>query len=187
MDKPNIFKEDTDLNICKSWLVGSTDGQTYSITDRFVPRIKEDESDRDFYDKVNAHIDGEIIPVCPYLPVDDPTLEEKATKMLDEINRYIKLMNTAVNEKRAVGKGLNPCVASIMENGKVIFNVTYDNRYKATKRVLDILFDILADGDGENGGKGSLYNCADEIFHSLFNGGTYAYADLIFRIVPLDK
>lgn len=29
MDCSNIFTEDTDINIIKSWLIGCSDGQTY--------------------------------------------------------------------------------------------------------------------------------------------------------------
>lgn len=189
MDKPNIFKEDTDLNICKSWLVGSTDGQTYSITERFIPRIKEDKTERDFYDKVNAHIDGEIIPACPYLSVDDPGLEEMALKLVNQLEEYIRLTNerTAEKEKAQAERKIEPkgYLAVITESGKEKMSCKFDRKYDATLMVIQLLYVMLGDGDGENGGKGSLYNCADEIFTILFNGTGYCYADCTFAVRPI--
>ena len=40
----------------------------------------------------------------------------------------------------------------------------------------------MGDGDGENGGKGSLKNCIDEIAEYFLVAGNYAYADCIFRL-----
>ena len=41
MDKANIFTEDNDFNICKSWLCGATDGATFSIGDWWWKKIDE--------------------------------------------------------------------------------------------------------------------------------------------------
>jgi hypothetical protein len=38
--------------------------------------------------------------------------------------------------------------------------------------------DKVGDGDNENGGKGSLWDCADDIFFALWNGEKYSYADM---------
>ena len=40
----NLWKEDSDYNVVKTWLVGGTGGQTFSILDRFIPRIKVDDT-----------------------------------------------------------------------------------------------------------------------------------------------
>ena len=57
----NVFSEDSDINVIKSWLIGSTDGQTYSLSDRFLPRIKGHEFQFDCIDgewnDINKFID----------------------------------------------------------------------------------------------------------------------------------
>lgn len=40
----------------------------------------------------------------------------------------------------------------------------------------------LGDGDGENGGKGSLKNCVEEIWNEIYHTGRYEYADMIFTM-----
>jgi hypothetical protein len=93
MDTPNIFTEDTDLNIVKSWICGSTDGQTYSISDRFLPRIKiPDGLEWDFC-KIEMEWD-EIIGWKHDYKVDDPKMEKKAEEILSNINAFIEKVNT---------------------------------------------------------------------------------------------
>lgn len=89
MDTPNIFTEDTDLNIIKSWLCDSTDGQTYSINDRFLPRIKiPDELEWDFGGDWD-----EIIGWKHDYKVDDPEMQKRAEEMLRDINAFIRKVN----------------------------------------------------------------------------------------------
>lgn len=92
MDTSNIFTEDTDLNIVKSWLCNATDGQTYSICDRFLPRIKvPEELVWDFCD-IETEWD-DIIGWKHDYKVDDPEMEKKAVEILDSINAFIKKVN----------------------------------------------------------------------------------------------
>ena len=92
MDTPNIFKEDTDINIVKSWLCGSTDGQTYSLGDRFLPRIKIPEGlDWDFCG-IEMEWD-EIIGWKHDYKVDDPEMEKKAEEILANIYSFIERVN----------------------------------------------------------------------------------------------
>ena len=92
MDTPNIFKEDTDINIVKSWLCDSTEGQTYSLSARFLPRIKIPEGlDWDFCD-IEAEWD-EIIGWKHDYKVDDPEMEKKAEETLANINSFIERVN----------------------------------------------------------------------------------------------
>ena len=93
MDTPNIFKDDTDLNIVKSWLCNSTDGQTYSINGRFLPRIKIPEGlDWDFCD-IDAEW-NEIIGWKHDYKVDDPEMEEAAKSLLADIEAFIAKVNS---------------------------------------------------------------------------------------------
>lgn len=92
MDTPNIFTEDTDLNIVKSWLCNATDGQTYSICDRFLPRIKiPEELAWDFCD-IETEWD-DIIGWKHDYKVDDPEMEKRAEKVLTDINAFIDKVN----------------------------------------------------------------------------------------------
>lgn len=45
----------------------------------------------------------------------------------------------------------------------------------------------LHDGDGENGGMGSLWRCAKEIYDSLANGHRYQYADCEWWIEEIPR
>lgn len=45
-----------------------------------------------------------------------------------------------------------------------------------------VLYEIGADGDGENGGKGDLVNCSQEIFEAFARSGRYSYADVEFSM-----
>lgn len=89
MDCSNIFTEDTDINIIKSWLIGCSDGQTYPINDRFLPRINDIEIN--FY-KIEEDWNN-IIDYEYYYKIDDPNLEKVANNMLKNINEFIENVN----------------------------------------------------------------------------------------------
>lgn len=94
MDIANIFTEDSDLNIIKSWLCNSTDGQTYSISDRFLPRIKV--PDDLVWDFINIETEwDEIIGWKHDYKVDDPAMEKAAEAMLARIQDFIQKVNAA--------------------------------------------------------------------------------------------
>lgn len=90
MDCVNIFTEDTDLNIIKSWLVGSTDGQTDSINERFLPRINGLYLNFDCIE--DAWLDNILGWKYDY-KVDDPKLSEVANDILKNINEFIENVN----------------------------------------------------------------------------------------------
>ena len=59
-------------------------------------------------------------------------------------------------------------------------------RAKCCAMCADLILDEIGDGDGENGGAGSLRNLWDDIFEMLLDKGVYEYADCKFQVVPLD-
>jgi len=72
-------------------------------------------------------------------------------------------------------------------NDSVITALLIDcERHEAVRWLADEVIRQLKDGDGENGGKGSLKNCYGDIWNYLFNGGKYYYADLVFSITERD-
>ena len=89
MDCANIFSEDTDINIIKSWLVGCSDGQTYPIIDRFLPRIKSLNMD---FDNIEEAWDDIIGWKYDY-KIDDPKLNDVANDILKNINEFIDTVN----------------------------------------------------------------------------------------------
>ena len=89
MDCANIFTEDTDINIIKSWLIGCSDGQTYPINDRFLPRIKCLKFN---FDRIEEQWDN-IIGFKTDYKIDDPDLERVANDMLKNINEFIDNVN----------------------------------------------------------------------------------------------
>lgn len=49
------------------------------------------------------------------------------------------------------------------------------------------LFNILGNGDNENGGMGSLWRCAQSIYDTLRNGSVYEYANCKFWVEFVDE
>ena len=54
--------------------------------------------------------------------------------------------------------------------------------WEAAKFMADAVIRELHDGDGENGGRGSLQNCWGDIFNSFRYSGHYEYADCRFKM-----
>ena len=89
MDCSSISTEDTDINIIKSGLIGCSDGQTYPINDRFLPRIKHTELILERFEDLSDNIIG-----CKYdYKIDDPNLEKVANDILNNINEFIDTVN----------------------------------------------------------------------------------------------
>lgn len=97
----NLWSEDTDENIVKTWLLGMTDGQTYSINDRFLPRVKTELLCGNF-DCIEGEWD-EIIGPCEYFKIDDPRLEDRAREIVEGLNGFIDRINA--NPERYFPKG----------------------------------------------------------------------------------
>lgn len=100
MDKPNIFTEDNDYNICLSWLCDSTDGQTYSISDWFgrklvcPPNMDKDRWDECLWDVFNWQVWEDTVGWKHDYRVDDPEAAVAAKKMVRDLNTIIDLLNT---------------------------------------------------------------------------------------------
>ena len=181
----NLWKEDTDENIVKSWLVGLTDGQTYSINDRFLPRITTPLFCGNF-DCIEAEWD-EIIGPCIRCKIDDELLEPQAQKIVKGLNDFIARINADPNryckKQEMHKKFLCQVIQKGEDNDSVITVLHIDcERHEAVRWLADEVIRQLQEGDGENGGKGSLKNCYGDIWNCLFNNGRFDYADLIFAI-----
>lgn len=66
--------------------------------------------------------------------------------------------------------------------GRTKFETNADD---GLNRLMCDIYKTVGNGDGENGGKGSLWNCATEIFKSLKNYETYEYAGCSWRVLPM--
>lgn len=99
MDKPNIFTEDNDFNICLSWLCDSTDGQTYSISDWFGKKLKQPEGmDYDTWWNLlegvfNWQVWEDTVGWKHDYRVDDPEAKKAAQEMEIGLNKLIELLN----------------------------------------------------------------------------------------------
>lgn len=99
MDTPNIFKEDTDFNICKSWLCGSTDGQTYSISDHFGAKMRRPDGmdEMEWWNLTegffNWQVWEDVVGWKHDYKVDDPEVDIAAQKMADGLNALIDKLN----------------------------------------------------------------------------------------------
>ena len=84
-------------------------------------------------------------------------------------------------------KELNPVTYVLHEETQANYSSDmtrkeYSERFRKKEdclnRAMLRLFEELGDGDGENGGEGSLWRCAKEIYDCLASGGHYCYADM---------
>ena len=90
MNTINIFTEDTDLNIIKSWLCNATEGQTYPF-DRFRKRLKFPQAEFRF-DEIEGLWNEKIGNKHDY-KVDDPAMEDEAKALLKRLNEFIDDVN----------------------------------------------------------------------------------------------
>lgn len=99
MDKPNLFMEDNDYNICLSWLCDSTDGQTYSISDWFGKKLKcqkgmdEVEYAQCFWGVFSWPVWEDAIGYDHNFRVDDPEAHKRAKEMVARLNKLIAMLN----------------------------------------------------------------------------------------------
>lgn len=114
-DIVNLWSEDTDLNIVKTWLVNGTGGQTYSISDCFLPRIKIDE---DVYDYDYCGIEGAVDEIIGYkhdYKLDDPELEVRAKEIVDGMVKLVECINAhpenyfSLTRKELLRRGITQC------------------------------------------------------------------------------
>lgn len=99
----NIFKEETDENIVRCWLMGLTQGATYPINDRFLAKVTTPRLNGNF-EFIEAEWD-EIIGACPYSKIDDPTLESNVKRIVDGLNGFIEKINNNPDEYFGATKG----------------------------------------------------------------------------------
>ena len=99
MDTANIFTEDTDFNICKSWLCGSTDGQTYSISDHFGKKLHcpDGMDEKEWWNLTEGFFNWQVwedtVGWKHDYKVDDPEVDIAAQKMADGLNDLINKVN----------------------------------------------------------------------------------------------
>lgn len=95
MDIVNLFSKDTDFNICKSWLCGSTDGQTYAINEYFGKKITipAGMSETEFWNKADDFFVWQkwedAIGYKHDYKIDDPAVDEEAKRMVKDLNALI--------------------------------------------------------------------------------------------------
>lgn len=144
MDCANIFSEDTDINIIKSWLIGCSDGQTYPINDRFLPRIKCLKFN---FDRIEEQWDN-IIGFKTDYKIDDPNLEKVANDMLKNINEFIDNMNK--DPQKYFGDGKKKYVVHMSAVVDNIIEGYFDSEEEAKKFALSrggaLLSDKCLDG-----------------------------------------
>ena len=105
MDKANLFTEDNDFNICKSWLCGSTDGATWSLSEWYNKKVAECPVGVDRV-KYDCETDGifsceeweEAVGWKYDYKVDDPNVDAVALAMAMRLNVYIDKWNRKIEE-----------------------------------------------------------------------------------------
>ena len=144
MDCANIFSEDTDINIIKSWLIGCSDGQTYPINDRFLPRIKCLKFN---FDRIEEQWDN-IIGFKTDYKIDDPNLDKVANDILKNINEFIDNMNK--DPQKYFGDGKKKYVVHMSAVVDNIIEGYFDSEEEAKKFALNrggaLLSDKCMDG-----------------------------------------
>ena len=82
------------MNIVKTWLIGTTGGATYPITDWFLKKIHVDEKGCKFVaDVVGGAAWDDCIGPCPYLRLDSPDLEDRAKEIIRSLNDLVDNIN----------------------------------------------------------------------------------------------
>ena len=113
MDKANLFTEDNDFNICKSWICGSTDGATWSLSEWFSKKVAECPVG---VDRVKYDCETDGIFSCEeweeavgwdydffrifHLKVDDPKVDAVALAMVIRLNAYVEKVNKRIADLR---------------------------------------------------------------------------------------
>lgn len=187
MDIPNLFTEDTDFNICLSWLCGSTEGQTYSINDFFCKKIKilKGMSESEFWGKVNDFFISprwdEAIGAKHDYKIDDPKVTIEARQMAHRLNALIERLNVDPDYRHWDDKKESVYIMECKKDGKDYFSFKFHGKKEiACKFCADLVIAEMGDGDCENVDKESLKKFIDEIAEYFLVAGNYAYADCIF-------
>jgi hypothetical protein len=88
-----LWGEDTDLNVVKTWLLNGTFGGTHTVVDRFLSKLKVDETKYDYdYCDIEMPID-EIIGYKHDYKLDDPELEVRAKEIVDGLTKFVREVN----------------------------------------------------------------------------------------------
>ena len=145
MDCANIFTEDTDINIIKSWLIGCSDGQTYPINDRFLPRLKGLNFN---FEQIEEQWDNIIGYKYDY-KIDDPNLEKVANDILKNLNEFIENVNKDPQKylgdvkKKKYLVHMSAVVDNVIEG---YFNSKEEAESFAMSRGRSLLYDKCMDG-----------------------------------------
>lgn len=139
MDTINIFTEDTDLNIVKSWLCNATGGQTYPFK-TFLKRIMCPLARTRFNEIEDQWNDLFVHQHC--YKVDDPNLDRVAADMLNRIKGFIEDVDANPQKYFAVKGSFSDndgyayvCVEETPEYGKDVICVKTDS--ESAKRWVD--------------------------------------------------
>lgn len=146
----NLWSEDTDENIVKTWLLGCSDGQTFPICNRFLKRITTPLLNCNF-DRIEQEWD-EIIGPCIRCKIDDPELEIRAAKIVKGLNDLINRINAnpekyfgdvkeTVNSQLHIGQTVNFSCRTFLDYGRL--EISPHEKFIVTKI-------LPKNGDGEN-------------------------------------
>lgn len=105
MDIVNMFREDNDFNIVKSWLCGSTDGQTYSICEWYEKKLldRPEGVSQSKYDNIVSDLFcctewEDSIGYKHDYKVDDPAVDEAAREVVGRLNAFIDKTNAKIRK-----------------------------------------------------------------------------------------
>lgn len=87
----NLWTENTDENIVRTWLAGMSCGATWPICEQFLDRIKDKRLFGNF-DCIESEWD-EIIGPCLYCKLDDPRMEKRVGEIVKGLNDFIDRIN----------------------------------------------------------------------------------------------
>lgn len=87
----NLWSEDTDENIVKSWLVGITNGQTWNVNEHFLKKITTTAFGMNFH-CIDAMWD-DIIGYKHNWKLDEVGLDDEVKRIVNELNELIADIN----------------------------------------------------------------------------------------------
>lgn len=126
MDIANLFREDNDFNICKSWLCNSTGGQTYSLSDWFGRKLHPCPTDAlttEYYNIVDGCFTTQewedAIGYFHDCKVDGEDTDKEAGKMVKRLNDYIDRLNAKIDALKRIPPGEMKNMKALNKNKEI--------------------------------------------------------------------
>jgi hypothetical protein len=126
MGNANLFMEDTDFNICKSWLCNSTDGETYILSDWFGRKLHPcpvNVLHSEYEDILDGCFSSEeweySIGYFHDFKVDSEITDIEAEKLANRLNAYVNTLNAKIDALKKISPGEMKNIKALEKNSEI--------------------------------------------------------------------